>query len=45
MNVATNQRGQALIETVCAASIVALVIALGIYLMYLAFAQAWMARS
>ncbi len=45
MNVATNQRGQALIETVCAAPIVAIVIALGIYLMYLAFAQAWMARS
>ncbi len=45
MNSQLNQRGQALVETVCAASIVAIVIALGFYLMYLAFAQAWMTRS
>ena len=45
MNISANQRGQALIETLVAAPMVAVVIAIGFYLMYLAFAQAWMARS
>ncbi len=45
MNSAANQRGQALIETIFAAPVVAIVIGVGFYLMYLAFAQAWMTRA
>lgn len=41
----SNSRGQAVIETIVAAPVVAIVIGVGFYLLYLAFAQSWMTRS
>jgi hypothetical protein len=45
MSHAANQRGSALIETLFAAPIAAVVVGVGFYLMYLAFAQAWIERA
>lgn len=41
----TSQRGQAALESVLAAPLVAIVLGVGFYLMYLCFAQQWMNRS
>lgn len=40
-----NERGSAMIELTVAGSIIALVLGLGFYLLYLSYAKAWMTRS
>ena len=40
-----NSRGQAAVEVLFAAPIIAIVFGVGFYLMYLTFAQAWLTRS